>query len=522
LPVALLFASFALYSVLHAPVPAVNEPHYLVKARNYWQSDWCAGDLFLESANPHVVFYATFGFLTNVLSLEHAAIVGRAIALLLLAIGWNRLLSQVLRGRWGPLVAGWVFLLLQSCGNFAGEWLVGGVESKVVSYALVMWGCGALLGGQRVWGGALLGGAISFHPVVGAWCLICLAGALIVPELVTPWQRHSAQRPEPGVQPAASDWLRRLGPLIAAGFLCSLPGLIPAAQMMSQPDPETGLRADIIQVAIRLDHHLDPYVFPWSAYLYYALLLTAWLALRPRAPTNPAMRRLEAFTWMAIAIGVIGCLAAAGPRPITQLPLLAWRIKLLKLYPFRIADLAVPFTLAVTIASIAAARLSAASSRRRAMFAGAFAVLFGWTLLLPAIDRNSSRMSPARRADWIAALRWIDASTDPYSLLWAADEDWAVKWFAERGEYVNFKDCPQDAAGIIEWYERRVKLAEWRAAASADGRFARDELDTLHRSTGISHVIASRMGPVEATPAFENSSFRIYSLAEPAPAAVTR
>jgi hypothetical protein len=513
LPIALLFASFALYSALHAPVPAVNEPHYLVKARHFWQPDWCAGDLFLQSANPHVVFYATIGWLTNVLSLEHAAIVGRAIALLLLAIGWDRLLSQMLRGRWSPLIAAWVFLLLQSCGNFAGEWLVGGVESKVISYALVMWNCGAFLAGRRVWGAALLGGAISFHPVVGAWCLICLGAALVVPDLVTRWRRSRTPIPEPGVQPGTNDWMRRLGLPFAVGVLCSLPGLIPAAQMLSHPDPATSLRADIIQVAIRLDHHLDPYIFPWSAYLYYAAMLILWLALQRRAPTNPALRRLAAFTWMAIAIAVIGWLAAAGPRPITHLPLLAWRIKLLKLYPFRIADLAVPFALAVTIAGVAVTQLSFASSRRRALFAGAFAILFAWALLMPGIDRNSSRMTSARRADWIAALRWIDASTDPSSLLWAADEDWAVKWFAERAEYVNFKDCPQDAAGIIEWYERRVKLAEWRTAAAADGRFTPEELDALHEATGINYLIASRMGPVDAAPAFENSSFRVYTLA---------
>jgi len=516
LPIALLFVSFAFYSAFRAPVPAVNEPHYLVKARNYWQPDWCAGDLFLESANPHVVFYATIGWLTTVLSLDHAALAGRAISLLLLAIGWDRLLSQIVRGRWSPLLAAWIFLLLQSSGNFAGEWLVGGVESKVVSYALVLWSSGAFLAGRRTWGAALLGGAISFHPVVGAWCLICLAGAFAIPDLLARWQRGTAPITTTKTAFVPGDLLRRFGLPLAVGVLCSLPGLIPAAQMLSQPDPAMSLRADIIQVAIRLDHHLDPYMFPWSAYFYYVFMLMSWLLLQRFAPLNPAGRRLAAFTWMAIAIAVLGIVAAAGPRPITQLPLLGWRIKLLKLYPFRIADLAVPFALAVTIANIAVARLSFASSRRRGLFAAAFAALFAWSLLMPGIDRNASRMPPSRRADWIALLRWIEQTTPQSTLLWTADEDWAVKWFAERAEYVNFKDCPQDAAGIIEWYERRVRLAEWRTAAASDGLFTADELAALRESTGITHLIASRMGPIDAAPAFENESFRVYSLQDAA------
>jgi hypothetical protein len=29
------------------PVPDSNEPHYLAKARHYWDADWCADDFFL-------------------------------------------------------------------------------------------------------------------------------------------------------------------------------------------------------------------------------------------------------------------------------------------------------------------------------------------------------------------------------------------------------------------------------------------------------------------------------------------
>src|SRR5690554_5563521 len=79
------------WSLLRVPVPAVNEPHYLGKAKHLWNPAWCAGDFFLESSNPHLTFYLTFGWLTLFFSLPVTAIIGRGIALAIVAVGWQRL-----------------------------------------------------------------------------------------------------------------------------------------------------------------------------------------------------------------------------------------------------------------------------------------------------------------------------------------------------------------------------------------------------------------------------------------------
>ena len=51
------------------PPPHVNEPHYLCRLKHFWNPDWCAGDLFLESTDTQVVFIWTFGWVTRWLSL---------------------------------------------------------------------------------------------------------------------------------------------------------------------------------------------------------------------------------------------------------------------------------------------------------------------------------------------------------------------------------------------------------------------------------------------------------------------
>src|SRR5437773_1766592 len=73
--VLLIFAVFFLHGAW--PVPDVNEPHYLSKAKHYWDSSWCANDFFVNTADAHQVFYWTFGWLTRFLSLDAVAWVGR-------------------------------------------------------------------------------------------------------------------------------------------------------------------------------------------------------------------------------------------------------------------------------------------------------------------------------------------------------------------------------------------------------------------------------------------------------------
>ena len=79
----IVFALFALHGAW--PVPDVNEPHYLTKAHHTWDSQWLAGDLFLEAPPAHRVFNFTFGWLSLLTSLETFAWCGRLASWLLQA-----------------------------------------------------------------------------------------------------------------------------------------------------------------------------------------------------------------------------------------------------------------------------------------------------------------------------------------------------------------------------------------------------------------------------------------------------
>lgn len=512
LRVSLLFAAFMAYSALRVPVPGVNEPHYLAKARHYWQPEWCAGDFFLESADAHLFFYQTIGWLTAVCSLEQAAWFGRAAALLLLALGWERFLSALTDTRFGPLWAAWLFLLLHAIGNLSGEWLLGGVEAKVFSYGFVFWACGCLLRRRVFAAAALFGLAISMHPVVGIWSV---AAAAVATAAAGRW--HADSQLKAALQ-------SRVPAVAAVLVLTSLPGLVPAVRMLLTSDPELTRQANFIQFTYRLAHHLDPLAFPPVSYVYYGAMIAACLILlmAARRPTPRPMEitpELWWFVWMVVAavlLALVGWLIGWGPRPTDRMPLGDLRIALLKFYPFRLVDILVPILLAVLVVRWGEGwRTAGQASRRRTlvMFAGC-GVTFLVAVLLPGADRNPAGMDRDTRREWIDVCEWVRDHTPQDSLLYAVHESWAVKWYAQRPEYVSFKDCPQDAAGIVEWYQRLRLLSDWSRRAFADETADDAELNELHRETGISFLISREWSQLQRRPVYCNGTFCVYSLNE--------
>ena len=127
------------HSALRAPAPGVNEPHYLAKALHWIDPAWCQGDFFLESSNPHLVFYTLVGPGTAVLTFPAVAWLGRVLVLSLLATGWVAMVRRLVPDTWAGWTATTAFLLAASIGNLSGEWVVGGFESKVVAYGLLAW-----------------------------------------------------------------------------------------------------------------------------------------------------------------------------------------------------------------------------------------------------------------------------------------------------------------------------------------------------------------------------------------------
>jgi len=532
------------WSLWRIPVPGVNEPHYLSKSRHFWMPEWCPGDFFLESSNTHLVFYSTFGWLTTLCTLPAAAIIGRGIGLLIVAWGWQQLSTAVTGRKWCGLLAVPLLLMLQSLGNFSGEWLIGGIEAKVPAYGFLFWSLGQFLTGRFYASAVLAGLSVSLHPLVGLWGAIAALLAVLANEFRarTTLRAHpqmSQQTSLPGAipQPAADNViqtavtqtapapLRTPSPVTLLRMfilfvLTALPGMVPAWQVVQASDLKMELVANQLQVADRLAHHLDPMRFPKEAYRYWGMMIVLWLMLQARLPRTPENRWWRDFVLATILIALAGIVIGLGPRPIAQMPGYAWRLKLLKFYFFRLGDQMVPVALCLAATQFGLAwkeQVTSRAARPAALLISLTAIVLG-ALFIPFPDAHPSRMNPAKMQDWKTACRWIRTHSKPSDLMYVADTGWAAKWFAQRPEYVSFKDMPQDAASIIEWNHRLWNIARWRRAAMADSQVTPEELIDLRTQTGIRYFVCSRFGPLLSEPVYANSTFRVYDLSEPSSA----
>ena len=505
LVVATVWLSFLLTSLVSAPIPAVNEPHYLAKARHDWDPTWCANDLFLESFSAHRVFYQTFGWLTLWLDFATVAFVGRAISLALLAASWTSLVRRLQRdessettaANGSALLSAWLFLGLQGIGNLSGEWLIGGFESKVIAFAFVFWAIAAMLSRRVILAAVCSGVAISFHPIVGLWHL----AALGIAEL-------------PKIKSHFNEW-RRL--LIAVGLLSvtSCFGLWPAIDMLRIAKPDETFAANFIQVFYRLKHHLDPMDFGVSHFIGYGLLLAVWLSamtwLRRKQSLSASDRWWIGYVFAAALFAVGGLLAGWGPRPASLMPGFRWRMVLLKFYPFRLFDLLLPIAVVSALPKVV--------KPRWLWLVGASGLC--WAMLAHHFFPPPNQLPSAMRNDWRDVCRWVSANTPADAVFHTPFEAEAFKWFAQRAEYVNLKDCPQDAAGIVEWNHRLKLITKWSEKSFLDDEtYSADELRELVRQTNVRWAITRTRVPYEVPDSdllYSNDTYKILRLPEIVP-----
>ncbi|MGE5193034.1 MAG: hypothetical protein ACM3U2_11075, partial [Deltaproteobacteria bacterium] len=382
-------AAFAAFAAWRSPIPGINEPHYLCKAKHFSDPAWCAGDFFVASANVHWVFYSIFGPLTRELSFEQTAWIGRVLVWGLLAFGWVRLVGRIVPGRFSPLWSAAIFLALQATGNLSGEWLIGGVEAKGFAYAGLLAAISAACNESWIEAGIEAGAAISFHPVVGVWGVAALAAASLAG-----WASKAVRKvsdatgstvPKVTDGPGSPSRKKRL---LSAGLclLFSLPGLIPAIAMLAdRPSADAARVADVDQVFYRLKHHLDPAEFTAMAWLSYAALLVAWLSMRRLIERNAAERFFCRFLLATLAIVGGGLVAGFWLRSPA----------LMKFYPFRLFDLFLPIAVSIAGAGFLERIISRTAARRQALARGTAHALactaLAWGFLAPGRFENPSR-----------------------------------------------------------------------------------------------------------------------------------
>lgn len=435
---------FLFFFVQAATIPPdVNESHYLAKAKHYWDPQWCQGDMFLESADAHLVFYWTAGWLTKFFSLTTTTWIGRLTTWWLLAWSWRRFAESLFPEAWFASLSAALWTVLLYWGHLAGEWVIGGFEAKGFAYVLVLLALEAIARNQwsRVW--LLLGAASSFHVLVGGWSVVAALVAYV-------WERES--------------WKSAIAPL-ACGLVLALPGLVPALTLSAGLDGLTAAQSSWIYAFVRLDHHLVFHRLPWHHIARHALLVVCWLAAWRWLDWRDHHRRVFHFVAGSLAIAFAGIVLDVVLRPFPY-----WAAMWLRYYWFRLSDAMIPLGVALALCRWLEATRHREPSRWPIRLAATVLLVVahaGWLTWEHQRDRRppavaqsnprgafSAAQLQVRYDAWRETCRWIEHKTPRDALFLTPRFQQTFKWYAQRAEVVTWKDVPQDARGLIAWYNR--------------------------------------------------------------------
>jgi hypothetical protein len=514
------------------PAPHVNEPYYLCRLKHGWNPAWCAADFYLNSADAHLTFVVAFGWLTKLCSLSATAWIGRIVCWTLLAWAWQRLSWRVVHRPVFAVLSAALWVVLIDWCNLAGEWVVGGFESKCVAYVFVLLALDDLAASRwnRVW--LCLGAASAMHVLVGGWSVIICAGIWFLEPSVERRALNGdhTSRFRFSTLHSRISAFRKILPGLVGGGLLALAGVIPALRLTWNQPADTVAEANRIYVFDRLPHHLSILTVPAGEVVHrlirHGLLIAALAAfswatrhLAARTPiagntASTALRRLNQFAWGAVILATLGL----------AIELILWTrpelaASLLRFYWFRLTDVAVPLAVAMNVVALVDRGFTL--TRRWAPWALAAAILAAAAPLIYDVRLRFDNPVPPSDAymasfdDWVDVCQWAEANTPADAMFLTPRMNQSFKWRTGRAEVATRKDLPQDASSIVEWsgrvhniYYHDVDGQPVPVDSIAD--LGVEHLADVAKQYGVDYVIASRDPPLPLSVQYANNSYVVY------------
>lgn len=440
--------------------PDVNESHYLTKAKHFWDPAWCPGDIFLSSSFSHWLFYVSTGWITKFVSLSAYAWIGRVFTWCLLAIGWQRLSFRLIPVRGMAVITAITFLLLNDQFQLAGEWVVGGFEAKGIAYACVIFALERMVNRRwsQVW--ILLGLASAMHVLVGGWATIAAFASWLHCEVRWPsaWSTFKLQLP----------WL--LVGLLIAGI-----GMLPPLISDLHSTRDMIDVANRIYVDARISHHLLFGSFPALHVARFGIMVFAWAVLARFMKRWIWFKPIQIFCLASLFISFGGLILSGLEEQPGRVG--DFSRGLLRFYWFRLSDFAVPTALSLSCGAIVNEWVKGNSRTARRFCGWLFILMIFAATCAQIVEKRADRRPVADQRslptypgdplrtiqtfeNWRKVCVWIKNNTPTDSLFITPAEQQTFKWYAERAEVACWKDVPQDAAAMIQWYQRIQALCE--------------------------------------------------------------
>jgi hypothetical protein len=120
--------------------------------------------------------------------------------------------------------------------------------------------------------------------------------------------------------------------------------------------------------------------------------------------------------------------------------------------------------------------------------------------------------------NWRDVCEWVRTTTAPEACFLTPLGQQTFKWYGQRSEVVNWKDVPQNAVGLVEWWRRYRQVRAVETPSLTTDQYV-SRVRALARQYDFQYLLAAR----SATPArtglplvYANRWFAVYRVDRPA------
>lgn len=481
-----------------------NEAQTLANVFQFANNDWIPGDWFLSMDTVYrypfnIVLYP----LAKIFSITTLALVSRILLIAAIASGLTAVVAQI------PLTSGSLLLFtiitFKMKGMLAGEDILWHVESKVLAYACVLWGLSFLLKKKYLAMWLFLGGAATFHPLVGGYSVI----SLLIYFIVAKKQNKLS--------------MIKTAPLFA---LTGWPGLaVVLYNLLTKPET-LSVATDLLYVA-RHPHHMNPEHFVRHVHkgfpewmdlmiivgnvIFCAIILLLAIKFTRK---NSKERTLLLYAGGSLILWLVGLTFY-----------LSGMTHLLKYYLFRFPDVIVPFTAYLLFFKAVDYFWFIKHPKILKIFSyglGIILVLFFTYQTFGIIKQDVPLTHYYESVETLNVSQWIEQNTPASSQFIIDPGVDNFHFLTNRAQFVSLKHIPQNEKDVDLWYQKLVRLNKDKdffiderllninELRSNYYLLSDAELKSLHEDFGMNYYLGENEREGNLEQVYSNDKYGVY------------
>jgi Domain of unknown function (DUF6798) len=410
-----------------------NEIDVIPYAKSIYSGDWLKNDWYLNLKILHRYFFSyPVGFFVKNFGFIETIFVGRIISYILIAISLNVLIKSVKSKSYSFLFYFAIILFYRffPYGIGAGEWLVGGFESKVFAYGFAILSLSSFLHKQHQKGLLFAGLSLSIHLLVGIYNLFCLLPILIF------YQRES------------KDFIFKIFKSLPIFLFAGSIGFIAIIYQFFFIEEDITNLGWNIYVNVRVPHHTLPLFFPFKAWIIFPIFVLCNLGLFLKSKKQE-VKLMSSYALFSAIISLFGL--AIFFLPVSNIHL--------KYYFFRFSDIMLPLITLLNITSYIIENRENTFSKRNYRLKYILAAI-AFLIMIPKINYflsevdTSFQQIKANTSNDNVMVNWVRNNTDTKKVFITHPDDKFFYINYERPMFVGWKHIPSGAKDIVEWYNR--------------------------------------------------------------------